>query len=210
MITKVPSNEEILAKLESGFAGLDEQRADGLLRMRNIQDTQTKMLEKEQVRLEKKYSVDHPRVRKIVERLNYNQGLRQELDREIEKSKIVIPEFDPNTWIVHGRVLNADGVAISGLTVSLYDDEEQRISQSGHSSTDEHGYFVLQYKIAEDKKSPIQDNRKLFLTVTDSKHNKLFQATEPLFIRIGHIDYRLIVIKEPTKPTHRQKLKTSR
>lgn len=199
MITKVPSNEEILAKLESGFTGLDEQRADGLLSMRNFQNTQTKMLEKEQVRLEKKYSADHPRVRKIVERLNYNQGLRQELDREIEKSKIVMPEFDPNTWMVHGRVMKADGVASSGLAVSLYDDEEQWVSQLRHSCTDEHGYFVLQYKIAEDEKSPLQDNQKLFLTVTDSNHNKLFRATEPLYIRIGYIDYRLIVIKEPSQ-----------
>jgi len=65
MITKLPNDEEMLSKLESGFASLDEQRAKGLLRMSDFQVTQTKMLEKEQLRLEKKYSADHPKVRKI-------------------------------------------------------------------------------------------------------------------------------------------------
>ena len=197
MITNVPNDEDMLAKLDSGFASLDEQRANGLLRMKDFQATQTTMLEKEQLRLEKKYSADHPRVRKIAERLSYSQGLRPELYREIEKSKIVIPEIDANTWMVHGRVMNADGVAISGLAVSLYDDEEQWVSQLGHSCTDGLGYFVLQYKIAENERLPLSDNQKLFLTVTDANHNRLYQATEPLYVRFGYIDYRLIIIKEP-------------
>ncbi len=197
MITKLPNDEEMLSKLESGFASLDEQRAKGLLRMSDFQVTQTKMLEKEQVRLEKKYSADHPKVRKIAERLIYNQGLRPELDREIEKSKIAIPEIDANTWMVHGRVMDAEGVAISGLAVSLYDDVEQLVSQVGHSCTDELGFFALQYKSAEDDRSSLADNQKLFLTVTDANHNRLYQATEPLYVRIGFIDYRLIVIKDP-------------
>lgn len=197
MTTKVPNDEEMLAKLDSGFASLDEQRANGLVRMKDFQTTQTTMLEKEQVRLEKKYSADHPKVKKIAERLIYNQGLRPELDREIEKSKIVIPETDANTWTVHGRVMKADGVAISNLSVSLYDDEEQWVSQLGHSCTDELGHFVLQYKIAEDERLPLSDSQKLFLTVTDSNHNRLYRATEPLYVRIGSVDYRLIVIKDP-------------
>lgn len=197
MITKVPSDEEILAKLESGFVGLDQQRADGLVRISDFQATQTKMLEREQARLEKKYTADHPRVRKIAERLSFNQGLRQELDREIEKSKIVVPEIDVNTWMVHGRVMDADGVAVSGLAVSLYDDVEQVVSQFRHSCTDELGHFVLQYKVAENDRSPISASQKLFLTVTDANHNRLYQATDPLYVRFGTIDYRLIVIKEP-------------
>ena len=199
MTTKIPNDEEMLAKLDSGFASLDEQRANGLLRMRDFQATQTNMLEKEQARLEKKYSADHPRVMKIAERLSYNEGLRPELDREIEKSKIVIPEIDANTWMVHGRVMKTDGVALSGLSVSLYDEEEQWVSQLGHSCTDELGHFVLQYKIAENDRSPLSDSQKLFLTVKDSNHNRLYQATEPLYMRLGTIDYRLIVIKEPSQ-----------
>ena len=39
MISKVPSNEEMLAKLDSGFVSLDDQRANGLLRMRDFQAT---------------------------------------------------------------------------------------------------------------------------------------------------------------------------
>ncbi len=76
MTTKIPNDEEMLAKLGSGFASLDQQRAEGLLRMKDFQSTQTTMLKKEQARLEKKYSADDPKVKKIAKRLLYNQGLR--------------------------------------------------------------------------------------------------------------------------------------
>ena len=198
MTTKIPNDEEMLAKLGSGFASLDQQRAEGLLRMKDFQSTQTTMLKKEQARLEKKYGSDNPRVTKIAERLIYNQGLRPELDREIEKSNIVIPEIDANTWMVHGRVMKTDGVAISSLAVSLYDDMDLLVSQIRHSCTDELGHFVLQYKIAENDRSPLSANQKLFLTVKDANHNTLYQATEPLYMRLGTIDYRVIVIKEPS------------
>ena len=199
MTTILPNNDEMLAKLGSGFASLDGQRGDGLLKLKDFQATQTIMLEKEQARLEKKYFADHPKVKKIAERLIYNQGLHSELDREIEKSKIVIPQIGPNTWMVHGRVMNADGVAISGLAVSLSDDEEQWVSQLGYSCTDDLGHFVLQYKVAENDRSPLSDSQRVFLTVTDANHNSLYQAIEPLYMRIGYIDYRLIVIKDPVQ-----------
>ena len=209
MTTKIPNDEEMLAKLGSGFAILDEQRADGLLRMKDFQATQTKMLEKEQARLEKKYSADHPKVRTIAERLLYNQGLRPELDREIEKSNIVIPEIDADTWMVHGRVMDTDGLAIGNVSVFLYDEKEQWVAQLGHSCTNELGHFVLQYKSAEKDRSPLSTSQKLFLIVKEANQNRLYQATDPLFMRLGTIDYRVIVIKDQTRAAHRRKLKTS-
>lgn len=206
MAKKAPNNEQLLEKLDSGFASLDEQRAIGLYRMNDAQALQATMLKKEQARLMKKYSADHPKVMQIAERLSYKQGLQSELDREIEKAKIVVPELDANTWIVHGRVLTTEGEAISGLTVALYDEHEQWATQLGQSRSDEFGYFVLRYTKAKTDRSPLSDSQKLFLTVSKAEQT-LYQATEPLYKRLGSIDYRVIVIQQPNEscpPTEKQ------
>lgn len=73
------------------------------------------------------------------------------------------------------------------------------MSQLGHGCTDELGYFALQYKATENARPPLANNQKLFLTVTDTNRNRLYQAAEPLYVRLGYIDYRLIVIKDPAQ-----------
>ena len=199
MKTTMPNDEEMLAKLDSGLTALDTLRTDGLTRLKGIQATQTAMLEKEKARLSAKYSDDHTRVQKITGRLSYNQGLAAELDREIEKSTIAVPKTDADTWLTHGRVMKADGIALSGLTVALYDESDYKVSQIAVSSTDAKGYFALVYKIAESDTSSLADSQMLYLTIVDAKNKRLYQASEPLYARFGSIDYRIIVIKEPAQ-----------
>ena len=199
MTTTIPNDEEMLTKLDSGFNALDTLRTNGLIRLKEINATQTTMLEKERARLGTKYTDKHPRVRKITERLSYNQGLAAELSREIEKSTIEVPQTDANTWLAHGRVMKADGTALSGLTVSLYDDTDKEVAKIGQSSTNAQGYFALVYKIAESDTTSLADSQTLYLTIVNTNHQRIYQASEPLYARFGSIDYRLIVIKEPVQ-----------
>ena len=69
--------EEILKKLDDTFAGLDQQRANGLEDLKTLQTVKDDAAQREKLRLTNKYGADHPRVKKIADRLNYNQGLKK-------------------------------------------------------------------------------------------------------------------------------------
>jgi hypothetical protein len=189
-----PSNEEVIGKIDETFDTLDTERSEGLKRIKLIQNIQSSTLVKEKARLEQKYGADHPRVKKIVNRLAYNKGAVQELNVEIERSKISVPEFDLNTWLVHGRVIDSDGNAQEGLTVSFCDEGNSWVRQLGHVCTDQRGYYVLRYSVEKDETPELGEKDNFYLTVTDSTHKLLHRETEPLQVSIGHLDYRLIII----------------
>ena len=196
MAIKRPTNEEIFAKLDFAFDGLDSQRARGLQRLKSLHSIRSDGATREKKRLKAKYGTEHPRVKKLEERLTYNAGAAKELDAEIERTKITQPSFDINTWMVHGRVLNKEGKGISGLTVSLYDEKGTWIEQLGYACTDERGYFAIRYKADQEKGSEIPEDQKLILTLTDAKSKVLHRETEPLFVKIGQIVFRLIVLED--------------
>jgi len=191
-----PSDEEIFAKVDATFSTLNGQRSSGLARLNMLQNSKHQALEKEKARLAKKYGSDHPRVQKIAARLTYDAGRQKELAREIEKTKITVPTIDVNTWMAHGRVVNAAGVGQPGLTVSLFDESGKWLRQLGYVCTNEQGYFALRYTVAAGEQPAIPATTKLFLTVTDGEFNILHREQEPLFLALGQIDYRLIVLGE--------------
>lgn len=194
MNNELPSEKEILKKLDDALTGLDQQRANGLDSLKTLQAVRDDGAQREKIRLANKYGADHPRVKKVADRLAYNQGLEKELDNEIERNSITIPDFDVNTWMVHGGIVDGEGTPLSGLTVSLYDENGSWIEKLGYGCTDERGYFVLKYTAKSREASAIQDTQKLILTVTDSNGLILHQETDPLYLNIGQIDYRLMVI----------------
>ncbi len=196
MVKNIPGDEEILMKVDDTFAGLDLQRADGLEDLKTLQKVKEGAGQREKDRLTRKYGADHPRVIKVADRLDYNQGLQKELVLEIERTKIILPEFDVNTWIVHGGVVDSEGTPLSGLTVSLYDEDGEWIRALGFACTDERGYFAIRNNVKSLESVEVPDMPKLILTVTDGDGKILHQETEPLYLKPGQIDYRLMVIKD--------------
>lgn len=192
---KQPSEEEIFEKVDTAFNTLDKERLAGLERISLMHNIRDQAQQQEKARLTAKYGEDHPRVTKISNRLQYNQGARLELDYEIEKSKITLPDIDSNTWLVHGRVLDQDRKGVPDMTVSLYDENGQWVEELGHACTDERGYFALRYQV-KDKKPDVPETQPLYLTVTDEQQKIRHRETEPLYGAIGLMDYRLIILGE--------------
>ena len=77
MVNEQPGDKEILKKVDDAFAGLDQQRAGGLESLKTLQTVKDDAARREKLRLTNKYGADHPRVEKITDRLNYNQGLQK-------------------------------------------------------------------------------------------------------------------------------------
>ena len=194
MATQRPGNEQIRQRLDSSITGLDDHRTENLKRTQLLQTNKDNALKKEQARLQKKYGADHPRVAKIINRLEYNQAALPEMETEIERSQIKIPEFDANTWMVQGRVLNQKLTGIEGLTLALYDANGQVEKRLGYACTDERGYYAIRYQVKEGEKPPIDQKTDYFLTVTDGKGNVCHKEEQPLHVAIGQTDYRLIIL----------------
>jgi hypothetical protein len=190
------SGERVIDRIEDAISSMDERRARGLERLKSLQDIKSRALEKEQLRLSKKEGAGHPRVRKVASRLAYNQDMLRELDVEIESAGIKTPTFDGRTWMVHGRVLDENGVAVQGLTVSLFDEDGNWIRQMGHACTDERGHFAIVCPAKKRERAEVLESERLLLTVTDKESRILHQDSEPLYLRIGRIDYREILLAE--------------
>jgi hypothetical protein len=196
MATQRPGDEQILQRLDSSISGLDDQRTENLKRTQLLQTNKDKALKKEQARLQKKYGPDHPRVAKITNRLDYNQAALPEMKTEIERSQIKSPEFDTNTWMVHGRVLNQNLTGIKGLTLALYDANGKVEKRLEYACTDERGYYAIRYQVKEGETPPFDEKADYFLTVTDSQGKVCHKEEQPLHVTIGQTDYRVIVLDD--------------
>lgn len=194
MTTQRPSESEIFAKVDDTFTGLDQERLAGLQQMQGLQAIKQQTQQQEKKRLTLKYGEDHPRVVKINERMRYDEAANIELHHEIEKSQIKLPDVDRNSWLVHGRVLDQNRKGVPKLTLSLHDENDQWLEALGHACTNEQGYFVLRYHGTEGQEPRIPDTQKLFLIVTDAENQVRHRETEPLYLDLGVIDYRLIVL----------------
>lgn len=215
-------NKQMLEMVDQSIDGLDEQRAQSLQRLQTVQEGRNQAQKRERNRLEQKYGSDHPRVQKLTSRMQYNQGAARELQTEVGNAGITIPDYDSNTWMVHGRVLEAqNGRPVKGVSVSLYTAKGEWVQALGYSCTDEQGYYSLRYsrEVPESDKmqttmqrgatgmeassesltinTNIDTNRKeLYLTVTDSDHNIIHTESDPVVIQPGRIDYRLIILEK--------------
>lgn len=193
-MAKLPGDEQILQRLDNSFTQLEDQRLDHLIRIKLLQTSKDNALKKEQLRLSEKYGADHPRVSKINNRIYYNKLAIQEIEDEIKRADVKIPEFDSNTWMIHGRILDSDRNALEGLTVSLSGESNNWIRELGHTCTDKLGYYALRYIIEDGQTSVFSENDNLYLTVTDSNHKLLLREIKPLQVSIGYMDYRLLII----------------
>ncbi len=91
------------------------------------------------------------------------------------------PVVVTGTWVVRGRITDAKGAGLGGLTVSIFDKELVFAERLGQTKTDEKGFYSLTYK-AEDFRDLIERKPDLFLKVLDPNGQTLF-ATEKAAIR---------------------------
>lgn len=185
----------ILTRVDSSLDSIDGMRLEKLESMKSTQQALKTAYEQEKTRLEAKYGKDHPRVKKLDAKLKFQEGFMKGLDVEIDNASIEVPSFDKNTWMVYGRVLNKNLKGIKGRTVSLYEKEENLIKDIGQTQTNKYGFYSLVYK-PETRGLEIPETRELFLTVSDNQNRILHRESEPLFIKIGQIDTRMIVITD--------------
>ncbi len=188
-----PGDEQVLHRLDTSFTSLDNERAERLKRTQLLQTNKDNALKREQARLQKKYGADHPRVLKINNRLAYNTVAIPELAAEVTRADVNTPEFTPDTWMVHGRVLNQKGEGIKGLTLALHNEMGKVERRVGYTCTDERGYYAIRYTVQQGD-TPIDEHANYYLTVSDGTGKLCYKEKRPINVVIGRMDYRPILL----------------
>lgn len=89
-----------------------------------------------------------------------------------------------NTWAVNGRVKDAFGNALAGVTVSLFDKELVFDDRLGISTTDKNGDFSFTYQVA-DFSDLIESNPDLYVEVRDQDERLLYSSRKTIRFEAG-------------------------
>lgn len=201
--------EEISRSLESGVAGADPLRVEGLTGLQRLRQVKATSLDREQVRLSEKLGADHPRVVALTAKMQANQALDRSLLVELERTQSGSPTADETTWILHGHVLSVKGKGIPNLTIALYDQRGTWVEQLGYACTDKQGHFQFTYRQQTGKANALLGDTttaatattqtvSLFVRAFDRRSQLLYTDLRPITPKLGQVDYIKIILPEDT------------
>ncbi len=93
----------------------------------------------------------------------------------------------PDAWVLRGRVTNADGKGVGGVTVSVFDRDQAFADRLGRTETDASGNYSFTYP-ADKYRDLIERRPDLFVKVTDSSGETLFASTRPVYFEAGRVE----------------------
>jgi hypothetical protein len=97
------------------------------------------------------------------------------------------PVAAPGTWVIRGRVTDAQGRGVGGLTVNLYDKDWFWHDRLGQAETDEDGNYILSYH-TEDFRDVFERKPDLFLRVLDANGKTLFSTKRTVRHEAGRVE----------------------
>lgn len=197
--SKKISTEETGNRLNEGFERMDDSKLAGLKSVALIQDVKSSLKMREAKRLEVKYGASSPQAVKARAKVSYYQTIKVGIAEQVQMAATKTPRFEADSWRIQGRVVDTKNQGLSGLTVSLFDKKGNWIRVLGHACTDEKGFFVITYNNTDKKeslKAAKASEQPLIPTVSDKNKTVLHQEKEPVFLKIGRIDSRLIILGE--------------
>ncbi|VAW59413.1 hypothetical protein MNBD_GAMMA11-3490 [hydrothermal vent metagenome] len=146
------------------LSSLDTLRVEGKkISLESVQQSQllaSVLMQREKKRLQKKLGLSHPRVRDIEQGLTRNFKVIAEINEEIKKQQIRIPDIQPDSVLVHGRISDEAGQSLAGLSVNFTDTRGNAVPVE-NTLSNASGYFsvvVPENTINELEDTPIQMN----------------------------------------------------
>lgn len=130
--------------LKNAFKTTDSAQVEALHEIKNLQIMAFTMYQREAVRLSRILGENHPRVKKINERVNQTLNFVKSLDIKMELAAIHIPEVPKGGMLIHGRIINKNNHGIPGLIVFVEDEKCQLVCAFGSAETDLSGYYAFQ------------------------------------------------------------------
>lgn len=194
---KMPDTEEILRKIDLYLDSVDQWTRDGLTELSDLQHYKQRAGVQKRKRAIIKYGHEDPKAHNATANLKSTQDFLNAIKIEKDKADITPTDIREDAWLLHGRVLDERRNGVKGQTVSLFGKDQKWVRELGFACTDERGYFAITYPEKEGSPVDIPDTQALFLTLTDQQNQVIHREDEPLFVAIGRVDYREILLSGP-------------
>ncbi|HWP42963.1 MAG TPA: PASTA domain-containing protein [Blastocatellia bacterium] len=143
------------------------------------------MLQHEALRIENKLGREHPRTRQLKAGLQTRLQLARALEIERQVIGIEVPEVADEAALVHGRIVDEDGLGIGRLIVCLVEGSGEPVREAGESTSDASGYFAIAIEPEALDRLLKQYPEGIFLAVFASKRRALHQEPAPLALARG-------------------------
>jgi len=182
----------------------DPFRVQSYGQLERVQLVKQQVLKKQKQRLTSKLGADHPKVKKINNRVVLRTQVLRGVQLERKRSETKQPDIDPKDWILHGYLYGEKQQPLTAVYVMLADKSGKLIKQLGRASSDRKGYFRL---IAEDiakllgsggETGEIGKKIVVYAQVQDEKGVVLHRSEQALRPGPAQTDYLEIVVGKDT------------
>lgn len=226
------SEEKFKSSLKTGIDGVQAKRlkrTTGYLRVRKAKEN---MLLRERKSLESSEDKDSEKNQARIRRIDAKAAISalriREGDIEVKRLESDYAPPDKNSWIFQGRIYDRGLMPVKGLTVAVYDERNKHISKLPHATTDETGFFKIEFRpktsdvnrIRSQLKGQVKDRRRgvFILPHSESLRDEESEETygyihafdknkatvladkRPIILKVGRSDYReFILLGEKTE-----------
>jgi PASTA domain-containing protein len=153
-----------------------------------IAASQSVRLNRESLRLARKYGVGSPEAIRAGSRVDQHKSYRRALAAELDRATIPVPPSDPDAATVYGRVFSADGKPQSGKTIEAADDEG-KVLASAAAGTD--GTYLMRIPLK------VPQNVSLRVLAGDKKNPEAVLESDPVRVDKGLRVFRDLRIAPP-------------
>lgn len=112
---------DLVAQLVGTLQSRDDMRLANLKQAASLAALEKSAMEKEQARLAEKYGANSAQASAAAARLTLLDQESAALDADIARASIPVPATDAGTFVVYGRIFDAQGKGISGAKVTARD-----------------------------------------------------------------------------------------
>src|SRR6185369_10631711 len=186
--TSGDSLNQIAPVLQKSLPELDILRAVTLDNLQFLRTARAAGLQSEQERLAARLGDDDPRVISLAARRAENDRFISGLAAESERARVVAPEVNKDTWVLHGFIRDEQLRGVPNVTVALYDSSGKWIQQLGFAGTSANGYFKLEVRSLANLKPP------LFVHVLSGQATLLHADDEPLTPELATVLYHEVIV----------------
>lgn len=186
------SDPDFVEQLRDIPAAGDRVRLTALNQAATIFTAKERRLRRERAIKAARLGRDAPEVQDLQARVDQQHRERILVQAESQRCAVPVPERQSNRFILHGRVVDSEGLGQSGLTVAAVNRQGQAAT---FDCTNNQGYFKLDIDARTDKQGP----EEVFLQISDQQQRRLYRSDESWARTPGQLVYREIVLGESTQ-----------
>lgn len=179
--------------INQSFKELDRIRLAELNSLLKIRESKDRQLEREYDRLFRKYGKDHPLTLRTKEKINCIEFDLVQIKHEIRYAQPQPIQVKPRIYYIEGY-LYENAVPIARQSITMFDNNGNKINGQTAAKTDEKGYFVLEAQSSKDFPKSVR------MGISSTKMSE--QIFKPHEGRVDFVEFSMEDFKpfEPYKP----------